>query len=86
MKKSKSLNLGSVMGLVQLPLAKSSIRESDSVIRARDGDVVVIGGLMKSNTSDVTSKVPFFRRYPCFGAFVPKYQSIDAKDRACDFT
>ncbi|MEZ9409156.1 MULTISPECIES: pilus (MSHA type) biogenesis protein MshL [Vibrio] len=63
----KELNLGSVMGLVQLPLAKSSIRESDSVIRARDGDVVVIGGLMKSNTSDVTSKVPFLGDIPVLG-------------------
>ncbi|MEZ9418027.1 pilus (MSHA type) biogenesis protein MshL, partial [Vibrio sp. 10N.286.49.E1] len=47
----KELNLGSTTGLVQLPLAKSSIRESDSVIRAKDGDVVVIGGVMKSNTT-----------------------------------
>ncbi|WP_373949646.1 pilus (MSHA type) biogenesis protein MshL [Vibrio pomeroyi] len=63
----KELNLGSTTGIVQLPLAKSSIRESDSVIRARDGDVVVIGGLMKSNTSDVTSKVPFLGDIPALG-------------------
>ncbi|MEZ8719924.1 pilus (MSHA type) biogenesis protein MshL [Vibrio pomeroyi] len=63
----KELNLGSTTGVVQLPLAKSSIRESDSVIRARDGDVVVIGGLMKSNTSDVTSKVPFLGDIPALG-------------------
>ncbi|MFI3274855.1 pilus (MSHA type) biogenesis protein MshL [Vibrio sp.] len=63
----KELNLGSTTGLVQLPLAKSSIRESDSVIRARDGDVVVIGGLMKSNTTDVTSKVPFLGDIPALG-------------------
>ncbi|MCC4817879.1 pilus (MSHA type) biogenesis protein MshL [Vibrio lentus] len=63
----KELNLGSTTGVVQLPLAKSSIRESDSVIRAKDGDVVVIGGLMKSNTSDVTSKVPFLGDIPALG-------------------
>ncbi|MFV8460104.1 pilus (MSHA type) biogenesis protein MshL [Vibrio campbellii] len=63
----KKLNLGSTTGVVELPLAKSSIRESDSVIRARDGDVVVIGGLMKSNTSDVTSKVPFLGDIPALG-------------------
>ncbi|WP_165312387.1 pilus (MSHA type) biogenesis protein MshL [Vibrio ziniensis] len=50
-----------------LPLAKSSIRESDSVIRAKDGDVVVIGGLMKSNTLDQTSKVPFLGDLPLLG-------------------
>ena len=63
----KELNLGSTTGIVSLPLAKSSIRESDSVIRAQDGDVVVIGGLMKSNTSDITSKVPFLGDIPALG-------------------
>ena len=37
------------------------------MIRARNGDVVVIGGLMKSNVSDVTSKVPFFGDIPALG-------------------
>ncbi|MGF1752904.1 pilus (MSHA type) biogenesis protein MshL [Vibrio makurazakiensis] len=63
----KELNLGSTTGNVTLPLAKSSIRESDSVIRAQDGDVVVIGGLMKSNTSEIVSKVPFFGDIPALG-------------------
>ncbi|NOH72082.1 pilus (MSHA type) biogenesis protein MshL [Vibrio pectenicida] len=52
---------------VTLPVATSSIRESDSVIRARDGDVVIIGGLMKSNTIDQTSKVPFLGDIPGLG-------------------
>ncbi|MBD0788648.1 pilus (MSHA type) biogenesis protein MshL [Vibrio sp. Y2-5] len=53
--------------IISLPLAKSSIRESDSVIRAKDGDVVVIGGLMKSNTLNQTSKVPFLGDIPVIG-------------------
>lgn len=52
---------------ITLPLARSSIRESDSVIRAQDGDVVVIGGLMKSNTIDQVSKVPFLGDVPGLG-------------------
>jgi MSHA biogenesis protein MshL len=52
---------------ITLPLARSSIRESDSVIRAQDGDVVVIGGLMKSNTVDQVSKVPFLGDIPALG-------------------
>lgn len=52
---------------ISLPLARSSIRESDSVIRAQDGDVVVIGGLMKSNTFDQVSKVPFLGDVPAVG-------------------
>lgn len=49
------------------PMARSSIRESDSVIRAKDGDVVVIGGLMKSNTLDKVSKVPWLGDIPGLG-------------------
>lgn len=52
---------------IELPLARSSIRESDSVIRAKDGDVVVIGGLMKSNTVDRVAKVPFLGDVPGLG-------------------
>ncbi|MBY7973928.1 pilus (MSHA type) biogenesis protein MshL [Vibrio fluvialis] len=50
-----------------LPLARSSIRESDSVIRAQDGDVVVIGGLMKTDTTKKVSKVPFLGDIPALG-------------------
>ncbi|MEL7290758.1 MAG: pilus (MSHA type) biogenesis protein MshL [Pseudomonadota bacterium] len=50
-----------------LPLATSAIRESDSVIRAQDGDVVVIGGLMKSATQERVSKVPFLGDIPGLG-------------------
>ncbi len=63
----KQIDLGSNTGILQLPLAKSSIRESDSVIRASDGDVVVIGGLMKSINSEAVSKVPFFGDIPGLG-------------------
>ncbi|EKF9833671.1 pilus (MSHA type) biogenesis protein MshL [Vibrio cholerae] len=54
---------------ITLPLARSSIRESDSVIRAKDGDVVVIGGLMKTNTIERVSKVPFLGDVPGLGNF-----------------
>lgn len=63
----KEIDLGDVGGVLQLPLAKSSIRESDSVIRAKSGDVVVIGGLMKSQTVDQVSKVPFLGDLPALG-------------------
>ncbi|PQJ88260.1 pilus (MSHA type) biogenesis protein MshL [Aliivibrio sifiae] len=63
----KEINLGENVGILELPLAKSSIRESDSVIRAKSGDVVVIGGLMKSQTVDQVSKVPFLGDLPALG-------------------
>lgn len=51
----------------ELPLAKTSVRESDSVIHAKSGDVVVIGGLMKSSVSEKVSKVPLLGDIPGVG-------------------
>ncbi|MCG3733608.1 pilus (MSHA type) biogenesis protein MshL [Vibrio cincinnatiensis] len=62
---TKEIQFGSE--LYTLPLARSSIRESDSVIRAQDGDVVVIGGLMKTSTNNRVSKVPFLGDIPVLG-------------------
>ncbi|AUI87082.1 pilus (MSHA type) biogenesis protein MshL [Vibrio azureus] len=63
----KKLNLGGDYNNIQLPLAKSSIRESDSVIRAKSGDVVVIGGLMKQENLEQVSKVPLLGDIPGLG-------------------
>ncbi|QSX40468.1 pilus (MSHA type) biogenesis protein MshL [Shewanella cyperi] len=52
---------------LDLPLAQSEIRESDTVIRAQSGDVVVIGGLMKSEQSEQVSKVPLLGDIPFLG-------------------
>ncbi|OEF28498.1 pilus (MSHA type) biogenesis protein MshL [Vibrio rumoiensis 1S-45] len=64
---NRVIDLGETGGVLDLPLAKSSIRESDSVVRARDGDVVVIGGLMSSSTVDQTTKVPLLGDIPGIG-------------------
>ncbi|PWI32021.1 pilus (MSHA type) biogenesis protein MshL [Vibrio albus] len=61
------------------PLAKSSIRETDSIIRARDGDVVVLGGLMKSNTQDQTSKVPLLGDIPGLGHLFRNTSNVTEK-------
>ncbi|HKJ89371.1 MAG TPA: secretin N-terminal domain-containing protein, partial [Gammaproteobacteria bacterium] len=42
----------------QFPLARSDVRESDSIVSARDGRIVVIGGLMKESTMKSQSGVP----------------------------
>ncbi len=76
---TKILNLGGDFNSVQLPLAKSSIRESDSVIRARDGDVVVIGGLMKQQKVEQVSKVPLLGDIPALGHLFRSMNNITAK-------
>ncbi|WP_345865587.1 pilus (MSHA type) biogenesis protein MshL [Shewanella algae] len=52
---------------LDLPLAQSEIRESDTVIKALSGDVVVIGGLMKSENTEEVSKVPLLGDIPFIG-------------------
>jgi len=45
-------------GKLILPLASSSISETDSIVRARDGQIVAIGGLMRQATFDDQSGLP----------------------------
>ncbi|MBJ6977425.1 pilus (MSHA type) biogenesis protein MshL, partial [Vibrio cholerae] len=70
---------------ITLPLARSSIRESDSVIRAKDGDVVVIGGLMKTNTIERVSNVPFLGDVPGLGNLFRNISNQTQKTEAVIF-
>ncbi len=63
---NKSINLGSA-GQLQLPLASSSASEADSVVRAKNGQVVVIGGLMRESGSNDRSQVPGLGNAPGVG-------------------
>lgn len=64
-----------------LPLARSNIRETDTIIRARNGEVVVIGGLMQTTYSDVESKVPVLGDLPLLGAlFTQRSQQEQKKE------
>ncbi|WP_323925072.1 pilus (MSHA type) biogenesis protein MshL [Aeromonas veronii] len=59
-----------------LPLAKSSIRESDTVVQANNGDIIVIGGLMKTDKQEIVSKVPLLGDIPWVGeAFTNRRES-----------
>ncbi|MBW4936504.1 pilus (MSHA type) biogenesis protein MshL [Marinobacter sp. F4206] len=52
---------------VTLPLAISTVRETDSVIRAESGQIVVIGGLIQNTSEDTNAAVPFFSDIPLVG-------------------
>ena len=57
-----------VFGQTQsLPLALSTVRESDSVIKAASGQIVVIGGLMQDRASVNTSATPGISDAPLIG-------------------
>ena len=55
---TKTVNLGGSNGSISLPLASSSISETDSIVRARDGQIVAIGGLMRQAASHDNSGLP----------------------------
>lgn len=63
---NKNINLG-VGGQLQLPLASSSASEADSVVRAKNGQVVVIGGLMREASNKDRSQVPGVGNAPGVG-------------------
>ena len=65
-------------GSFQLPLANSSIRETDTIIKAQSGDVVVIGGLMSTRTRDDVARVPFLGSIPWLGElFTNRKETVD---------
>jgi MSHA biogenesis protein MshL len=63
---NKTIELGD-LGQYILPLAASSISETDSVVRLRDGQIAAIGGLMKRASRDADSEVPGLGGLPLLG-------------------
>lgn len=55
---TKNIDLGGLNGAISLPLASSSISETDSIVRARDGQIVAIGGLMRQASANDDSGLP----------------------------
>jgi len=50
-----------------LPLALSQIRESDNIVYAKNGQIVVIGGLMENDTKEYIGSVPGLGKAPLIG-------------------
>jgi MSHA biogenesis protein MshL len=55
--KTKQIDLGTI-GNYRLPLASSSVNETDTVVRVTDGNIVAIGGLMQMQSTRRNSGVP----------------------------
>jgi len=62
----KTINLGQLGELI-LPLASSSISETDSVVRLKDGHIVAIGGLMSQSYGDNKNRIPVLGEIPVVG-------------------
>ena len=51
----------------EIPLARSTVRETDSIVRAASGQVIVIGGLMQDIINDQNAGTPGFKDVPLLG-------------------
>ena len=70
---NKTIQLGSEELI--LPLAQSRVRESDTIIRAKSGEIVIIGGLIETYTIDQESKTPLLGDIPLLGGL---FKSVSA--------
>jgi MSHA biogenesis protein MshL len=65
--KTKVIDLGT-LGSFTLPLALSTVSETDSIVRVHHGQIVAIGGLMTQTQSDSRSGLPGLSGLPLIGA------------------
>ncbi len=62
---NQSFNLGTNLGgSFVLPLALSQMREADTVVHGRSGQIIVIGGLMTSNKNNLLATTPILGEIP----------------------
>lgn len=64
--KTKNIDLGT-SGNFRLPLASSTISESDTIVRVSNGNIVAIGGLMKEAQARDASQLPGLGSTPVVG-------------------
>lgn len=62
-----------------LPLALRDVRESDSIVKARSGQVVVLGGLMQERIQDVVTKRPLLGDIPVVNGLFKAKQKRSVK-------
>jgi MSHA biogenesis protein MshL len=62
-----------------LPLALSQVRESDSVVKARNGQLIVIGGLMQTTRKDQDYALPGLGSLPVLGNLFKSRQKTDVR-------
>jgi MSHA biogenesis protein MshL len=73
----KSLTVAGVTD--QIPLAFSEVRESDSIVKAKSGQVIVIGGLMRNQRRDTDYKTPLLGDIPLVGNLFKSQRRTERK-------
>jgi MSHA biogenesis protein MshL len=62
-----------------LPLAFSTIRESDSIVRVKNKQVVVIGGLMENSSKNYQGKTPLLSNIPIISGLFKRKNNTASK-------
>jgi len=60
-------------------LARSTVRESDTIVRARSGQIVVIGGLMQNHAGERVAAPPLLGDVPILGSAFRHTQQLARK-------
>lgn len=71
--------IGNAANTYVLPLAQSTIRESDNVVRAKNGQTIVIGGLMQNDMREEVAGVPVLSKIPFLGFLFRRTQQLTQK-------
>lgn len=73
----KRIDFGS--GAVTLPLARSTVRESDTIVEARSGELIIIGGLMQEKQQESDSGIPVLSQIPLLGNLFKNRSVVNKK-------
>ncbi|MDI6749685.1 MAG: secretin N-terminal domain-containing protein [Rhodocyclaceae bacterium] len=77
--KEKIVDLGS-LGTYRLPLATSSVNETDSIVRVQDGNIVAIGGLMTHSQTSNRNGLPGTVSSPAGVLFGQRGSSLEKRE------
>jgi len=73
----KTLTASYAQSTTSLPLAFSQVRESDSVVKAKSGQLIVIGGLMRTTRTSQDYKIPLLGDIPVLGHLFKSQQKTE---------
>ncbi len=62
-----------------LPLAFSEIREADSIVKAKSGQIVAIGGLMRNSSRKLEFATPLLGDIPGVGRLFRSTRDVETK-------
>jgi MSHA biogenesis protein MshL len=75
----RNISLGGSLGSISIPVPRSAIQETDSIIRAQDGQIVAIGGLITQSQTTDRSQIPGLGDVPVAGNLFSQNNNVSQK-------